>query len=121
MGTVPLPQQTVRFEQFFAAPRPAVFAYFADHEKFGRLWPGRTRRMKDAAGADPNGLGSVREIRRPHFRGGAHAPIPDDELESKYRDNCRFGGWTAQRAAQVADAINALAAGGKLDLSAARG
>jgi 2-methylcitrate dehydratase PrpD len=64
--------------------------------------------------------GSVREIRRPHFRGGAHAPIPDDELERKYRDNCRFGGWSDERAAQVAGAIDAIAAGGRIDLSAAR-
>lgn len=64
--------------------------------------------------------GSVREIRRPYFRGGAHAPIPDDELMKKYRDNCRFGGWSGERAAQVADAIGAIAAGGKVDLSAAR-
>lgn len=57
-------QQTVRFEQFFAAPRHRVFAYFADHETFGRLWPGRTRRVRagdDAA--QPNGTGSVREVR----------------------------------------------------------
>ncbi|HEU4923016.1 MAG TPA: MmgE/PrpD family protein [Burkholderiales bacterium] len=64
--------------------------------------------------------GSVREIRRPHFRGGAHAPIPDDELERKYWDNCRFGGWRDERAAQVARAIDVIAAGGRVDLSAAR-
>jgi uncharacterized protein YndB with AHSA1/START domain len=57
-------QQTVRFEQFFAAPRERVFAYFGDHEKFGRLWPGSTRRIRDSAdGLNPNGLASVREIR----------------------------------------------------------
>jgi uncharacterized protein YndB with AHSA1/START domain len=57
-------QQTVRFEQFFAAPRERVFAYFADHEKFGRLWPGRFRRLRQSAdAAHPDGLGSVREIR----------------------------------------------------------
>ncbi|HSA90304.1 MAG TPA: MmgE/PrpD family protein [Burkholderiales bacterium] len=64
--------------------------------------------------------GSVREVRRPHFRGGAHAPIPDDELERKYRDNCRFGGWSDARAAQVAGALDAIASGGRVDLSAAR-
>jgi uncharacterized protein YndB with AHSA1/START domain len=59
-----MPQQKVRFEQFFAAPRERVFAWFADHEKFGRLWPGRTRRVQDSPDAmEPNGLGSVREIR----------------------------------------------------------
>lgn len=59
-----MPQQTVRFEQFFAAPRERVFAWFADHEKFGRIWPGSTRRVQDSAdGANVNGLGSVREVR----------------------------------------------------------
>lgn len=58
-----MPQQTVRFEQFFAAPRERVFAWFADHEKFGRIWPGRTRRIRTAtAGSDPNGLGSARAV-----------------------------------------------------------
>jgi uncharacterized protein YndB with AHSA1/START domain len=57
-------QQQVRFEQFFAAPRERVFVFFADHGKFGRLWPGKFRRIRDSADAgDPNGLGSVREIR----------------------------------------------------------
>jgi 2-methylcitrate dehydratase PrpD len=65
--------------------------------------------------------GSAREIRRPYFRGGAHAPIPDDELARKYRHNCRFGGWSEDRAAQVARAVDAIAAGGPFDLSAARG
>ena len=59
-----MPQQTVRFEQFFAAPRERVFAWFADHEQFGRIWPGRTRRIRESPDPrEPNGLGSVREIR----------------------------------------------------------
>lgn len=59
-----MPQQTVRFEQFFAAPRERVFAWFADHEKFGRVWPGRTRRIHESPDPlEPNGLGSVREVR----------------------------------------------------------
>ena len=58
-----MPKQSVRFEQFFAAPRDKVFAWFADHEKFGRIWPGRTRRIRIATeGQDPNGLGSARAI-----------------------------------------------------------
>lgn len=57
-------QQAVRFEQFFATPRERVFAWFADHGKFGRLWPGRTRRVQVSADpAHPDGLGSVRQIR----------------------------------------------------------
>ena len=59
-----MPQQRVHFEQFFAAPRERVFAWFADHEKFGRIWPGRTRRLHESADArEPNGLGSIREVR----------------------------------------------------------
>jgi uncharacterized protein YndB with AHSA1/START domain len=58
-----MPQQTVRFEQFFAAPRAKVFAWFADHEKFGKIWPGQTKRVQASAdAAEPNGLGSVREM-----------------------------------------------------------
>lgn len=59
-----MPQQRVRFEQFFAAPRARVFEYFADHERFGRIWPGTFRRTQVSADpVNPNGLGSVREIR----------------------------------------------------------
>lgn len=61
-------EQRVRFEQFFAAPRERVFAHFADHEKFGRIWTGRTRRIRESADArEPNGLGSVREVRAGGF------------------------------------------------------
>jgi 2-methylcitrate dehydratase PrpD len=65
--------------------------------------------------------GSVREVRRAHFRGGAHAPIPDDELEAKFRANCRFGGWDDERTAALADGIARLCEGGAVDLAAARG
>lgn len=45
-----------------AAPVATVFAAFADHETFGKLWPGRTRRIRE--GTDhPNGKGSVRHVR----------------------------------------------------------
>lgn len=57
-------QQSVRFEQFFAAPRERVFAWFSRHENLGQLFPGRTRRLSDAPDPQaPDGLGSVREIR----------------------------------------------------------
>jgi hypothetical protein len=54
----------VRFEQYFATPRAKVFGWFADHANFGKVWGGRFTRIKDATqGSDPNGHGSVREIR----------------------------------------------------------
>lgn len=57
-------EQSVRFEQFFAAPRERVFAWFSQHENFGLLFPGRTRRLREGHDpAQPNGAGSVREIR----------------------------------------------------------
>lgn len=57
-------EQSVRFEQFFAAPREPVFAWFSQHENFGQLFPGRTRRIRASDDpAMPNGLGSVREVR----------------------------------------------------------
>jgi uncharacterized protein YndB with AHSA1/START domain len=58
-----MPQQKIKFEQFFAAPRDRVFAFFADHEKFGRIWGGRFKRVRDGQDPrDPNGLGSIREV-----------------------------------------------------------
>lgn len=58
------PRHCVRFHQHFAAPIKQVFEFMLDHEQFGRIWPGAFRRIQDApAGTNPNGLGSVREIR----------------------------------------------------------
>ncbi len=56
--------QSVRFEQFFAVPRERVFHWFSQHENFGLVFPGRTRRIQASSDpADPNGLGSVREVK----------------------------------------------------------
>lgn len=75
-----MPRQQVRFEQFFAAPCARVFAFFADHEKFGRVWSGRTRRVRDSQDPqDVNGLGSVREIRA--------AGLSFEETITAYRPN----------------------------------
>ena len=57
-------EQSVRFEQFFAAPRERVFAWFACPENVGQLFPGRTRRLRPAPdAAHPDGVGAVREVR----------------------------------------------------------
>jgi 2-methylcitrate dehydratase PrpD len=48
--------------------------------------------------------GSQREFRQPYMRGGAHAPLPPAELEMKFMDNARYGGWddaAAQRLLHV--------------------
>jgi hypothetical protein len=62
----------------------------------------------------------VREVRKPHLRGGAHQPLTDEEVEAKFRDNLRFGSWDSRRATQLREAIERIVAGGKVDLSAAR-
>ena len=112
----------VGFEQFTneRAADPALHA-FADKisyvidpdNPYPREFTGHIRAtLKD---------GSVREIRRSHFRGGAHAPIPEDELVAKFRQNCRFGGWDEARTDALAHAVARIAAGGAVDLSAGRG
>ena len=37
--------------------------------------------------------GTTREFRQPYLRGGTHAPLTAGELEVKFRDNARYGGW----------------------------
>jgi 2-methylcitrate dehydratase PrpD len=37
--------------------------------------------------------GSQREVRRPHMRGGVHAPLSQEELDAKFMDNVLYGGW----------------------------
>jgi 2-methylcitrate dehydratase PrpD len=45
--------------------------------------------------------GTVREIRRPHMRGGVHAPLPEAELEAKFMDNVLYGGWQRDQGERV--------------------
>ena len=39
--------------------------------------------------------GSQREFRQPYLRGGEHAPLSAAELETKFMNNARHGGWSA--------------------------
>jgi 2-methylcitrate dehydratase PrpD len=44
--------------------------------------------------------GTTCVFRQPHLRGGRHAPLTAVEVEAKFRDNARYGGWpvhTAER------------------------
>jgi 2-methylcitrate dehydratase PrpD len=65
--------------------------------------------------------GSVREVRKPHMRGGAHEPLSEAEIRTKFFDNADYGGWEKSRAEALARALDRLASLGPLDLSAARG
>ena len=55
--------------------------------------------------------GSTREYRQPHLRGGAQAPLSVVELETKFMDNARSGGWDrslADRLCQLSREVFAL-------------
>jgi 2-methylcitrate dehydratase PrpD len=64
--------------------------------------------------------GTVHEVRKPHMRGGAHEPLTDDEIQAKFHDNLRFGGWDTLRATRLRQAIDRIVAGASVDLSVAR-
>ncbi|MFA5121287.1 SRPBCC family protein [Zavarzinia sp.] len=53
----------IHLHSVIKAPRAEVFAWVGDHEKFGSLLPGKTRRIVDGTGPDGvNGAGSVRRV-----------------------------------------------------------
>lgn len=60
--------------------------------------------------------GSEREYRQPCMRGGAEAPLAPAELEAKFMDNARYGGWTAARAERLREVSRTLFAPPTLDL-----
>jgi len=64
--------------------------------------------------------GTVREVRKPHMRGGAHEPLTDDEIRSKFLANLEFGGWDARRSNRLTEAIDRIVAGAEVDLTEAR-
>jgi len=49
--------------------------------------------------------GTVLEERQPHIRGGAHEPLSRADIESKFRGNCEYGGWTAGEAQRFLDSV----------------
>ena len=42
--------------------------------------------------------GTVLEERQDHMRGGAKEPLTRADIEEKFRLNCAYGGWPADRA-----------------------
>ena len=65
--------------------------------------------------------GSVREARKAHMRGGAHEPLSDSDIATKFRDNAAFGGWTKERIEATEAALRQIAALGTVDLQMTRG
>ena len=64
--------------------------------------------------------GSVREVRRPHMRGGAYEPLSAAEIHDKFVDNALYGGFDKVRAEALAAWLDAIARGAAVDLGVAR-
>jgi 2-methylcitrate dehydratase PrpD len=45
--------------------------------------------------------GTICELRQPHMRGGNRDPLSIAELEGKFFDNARYGGWSRDLAAEA--------------------
>ncbi len=56
-----MPSQEVRLRKRIDAPIEAVFAFFADHQRFASLFGARGSRILEGDG-NPNGLHSVRRV-----------------------------------------------------------
>ena len=84
--------------------------YAVDPESpYPRAYTGHVRaRLRD---------GRVVEERQPHLRGGAAEPLTRDEIEAKFRANCRAGGWEEARAGDFLRFAAGAFAAGRLDLS----
>jgi 2-methylcitrate dehydratase PrpD len=59
--------------------------------------------------------GTIEEIRQPHMRGGARAPLTDTEIEQKFFDNADYGGWSHARAQPLRDGLAGLFAAPSMD------
>ena len=64
--------------------------------------------------------GTVHELRQPHMRGGAHAPLADAEFNRKFMDNAVYGGWAPPQADRLHNALAALFDAPAIDLTDAR-
>jgi len=92
----------------------AKVRYVVDPENpYPRRFTGHVRVTQDG--------GDVREATQDHFRGGREAPLGFAALEAKFVANCRYGGWTADRASAALAALRALPSASRVDLNALRG
>ena len=77
------------------------------HDEYPRNFSGHLRaRLAD---------GSEREFRQPHMRGGAHAPLTREEIEAKFMDNARYGGWSEDLASRFLARSGALFGASSMD------
>ena len=65
--------------------------------------------------------GDVHEESQDHFRGGREEPLSRAALEAKFVANCRYGGWTAARAAEALAKLKTLRGAPRIELDLLRG
>ena len=53
----------ITFQQWFAEPPARLFDRFHRHQRLGEIYPAAFRRVRDGDDDDPDGAGSIREIR----------------------------------------------------------
>jgi 2-methylcitrate dehydratase PrpD len=86
----------------------AKIRYVIDpHDEYPRNFSGHLRAtLRD---------GRTIELRQPHMRGGAQAPLAPGELEAKFMDNARYGGWDEGQAERLLRATETLFSAPRLD------
>ncbi|MDP3671528.1 MAG: MmgE/PrpD family protein [Telluria sp.] len=95
-----------------------------------RALAGKIRYVVDPANPYPNRFtghlrvtlhnGEVRETRQGHFRGGVDEPLSLDDLVTKFRANCAYGGLAAPKAEALLQSVGALLASPRTELHALR-
>jgi uncharacterized protein YndB with AHSA1/START domain len=76
--------QTVHVEHDFQVPPARAFAFLAEHEHLGVLFPAKVTRVRDGQDGQRNGVGSVRRLRiaiLPPFEETTTKVVPDELIE----------------------------------------
>lgn len=55
--------KSIQMTQQFNAPQQVIFDFLSEHNNLGPILGADIKRIKDADGSNPNGLGSVRSIK----------------------------------------------------------
>jgi 2-methylcitrate dehydratase PrpD len=110
-GLAAFTEETVRDERILALS--SKVRYVVDpNNPYPRAFTGHVRMtLKD---------GRVLEERQPHIRGGSREPLSRSDIETKFRQNCEYGGWPKERADRFLAAVPKFF-DGPLDLSLLRG
>ncbi|HET9405562.1 MAG TPA: MmgE/PrpD family protein [Burkholderiales bacterium] len=110
-GLAAFTEETVRDARILALA--SKVRYVVDpHNPYPKAYTGHVRMtLKD---------GRVLEERQPHIRGGAQEPLTRADIETKFRGNCEYGGWSREQADRFLASVPKFF-DGPLDLKPLRG